>query len=366
MRANIARRTVYDWALWKHIEKERMAINTHQMERWHLRDMHQGRKVSYLTRWLASHIAKRTKNADVKVRSTWIDHYPQSHSQYLATAGVAPSDVSVELADLLLVVKVQNPGGTTFSERAVLLQAKCADDPRYLDSTPVSSSTEDERHLLEACCAPIRVTSAPGKTSATINSARTAYDLGASPTEPGLETYARYLLVPRTALPSERPYMTLWPSALISPSGSLAHFSEVMLAMTKMGTPGTFAGANVNTSAGTTDWDHLVKDLIDYCSSQAALNRFKAKTGITIPRHVECSYDVSTFNPFKAIFSSILRRVFKDSWLERSLLLQMVPDDGAGKRAPPEREDGSQEPPVGGFTILQVTVNVDKPLDQLG
>lgn len=366
MRKNIARRTVYGWALWKHIEKERMAIGTHQMERWHLRDMHQGSKVGYLTRWLASHIATRTRKADVTVRSTWIDHYPQAHSFYRVTAGAPTSQVSVELADLLLVVKVQDARGTTFSERAVLLQAKCTDHPRFLDASHAGSSTDDERHLIEACCAPIRVTSAVGRTSATINSARADYDLGASSVKVGLETYARYLLVPRDEFPRDLPYMTLWPPTLSVRTGSLAHFSEVMLAMTGVGTPGAFAGAIVNTSAGTTGWDHLVKDLTEYCNSQPPLNRFKTKTGVVFPRHVERSCDVSTFNPFRAIFSSILRIIFEDSWLERSLLLKMMPDDGAGKMPPPEREDDTQEPPVGGFTLLHVTVNVSRPLNPLG
>lgn len=365
MRKNIRRNTIYGWALWKHIEKERIAINTHQMERWHLRDMHQRTKVSYLTRWLASHIATCTRNADVTVCSTWIDHYPQAHSNYQATAGVPASPVSVELADLLLVVKVQN-AGTTLSERAVLVQAKCVDDPSCLDRSSAGSSTDDERHLLEACCGPIRVTSGAGLRSATINSLRTDYDLGASPTKLGLKTYARYLLVPRTVFPLKQPYMTLWPSALSTFSGSLDHFSKVMLAMTGLGTPGAFAGEHVNTSAGTTDWDHLVKDLIDYCNRQPPLNRFKAKTGVAFPRHVVCSYDVGTFNTFRVFFSSILRRVFEGSWLERLLLLQMMPDDGAGKMPPPEREDGSQEPPVDGFTLLQVTVNVSGPFNKFG
>lgn len=364
MRKNIARRTVYGWALWRYIERERMAIGTNQMERWHLRDMHRGNKVSYLARWLASHIATRTRKADVTVRSTWIDHYPQAHSHYQAATGT-PIPVSVELADLLLVVKVQDSGGSTFSERAVLLQAKCAGHPEFLDSSHSGSSTDDERHLLEACCAPIRVTSAAGRASPAINSACVDYDLGASSAQLGLKSYARYLLVPRNEFPRNLPYMTVWPPALRSHSGSLAHFSEVMLAMTGVGAPGTFAGANVNTSAATTGWDHLVKDLTDYCNGQPPLNRFKTKTGVAFPRHVERTYGVSTFYPFRAILSSLLRRVFEGSWLERSLRLQMMPD-GSGKTPPPEREDGSQDPPVGGFTLLQVTLNVSEPLKPLG
>jgi len=365
MRKNIAKRTVYGWALWRYIERERMAIGTNQMERWHLRDMHQGSKVSYLTRWLTSHVATRTRDADVTVRSTWIDHYPQAHSYYQATAGAPINPVSVELADLLLVVKVQDSGGLALSERAVLLQAKCADHPEFLDASHAGSSTHDERNLLEACCAPIRVTSASGRASPPINSARVDYDLGASAVQLGLESYARYLLVPRDESPQKLPYMTVWPSALIARSGSLAHFSDVMLAMTGMGTPGAFAGADVNTAAATTGWDHLVKDLTDYCNGQPPLNRFRTKTGLAFPRHIERSYDVSTFHPFRAIVSSFLRRVFEGSWLERSWQLQMMPD-GAGKMPPPGREDDLQDSPIGGFTHLQVTITAPKPLKPLG
>lgn len=316
---NIARKSVYGWSLWKHIERERLDIGTNQMERWHLRDMHQGRKVSYLTRWLSSHVATRTGKGNVTVRSTWIDHRPQAHSDYQATAGATVSRVSVELADLLLVVKVQGLGGTTFSERAFLLQAKCVDDPECLDTTHAGISTANERLLLEACCASIRITAGAGRTSPPINSVRTDYDLGASSTKLGLKSYARYLLVPRIELLAYSPYMTVWPSALSAHSGSLAHFSDVILAMTGVTKSGVFAGADVNTSAATTGWDHLVKDLIDHCNGQPPLSRFKTKTGVSFPRHVERTYDVSTFHPFRAIFSALLRKIFEGSWLERSL-----------------------------------------------
>ncbi|MBB2777503.1 UNVERIFIED_ORG: hypothetical protein HNP28_002839 [Comamonas terrigena] len=159
--------------------------------------------------------------------------------------------------------------------------------------------------------------------------------------------------------------MTVWPPMLIAHTGSLAHFSKVMLAMTGMGSPGAFAGANVDTSAATTGWDHLVKDLTDYCNVQPPLNRFKAKTGLTFPRDVERSYDVSTFHPFKVIVSSLLRRVFEGSWLEKSLQLQMMPD-GAGKMPPSERQDGLEDSPIGGFTRLQVTITTPEPLKPLG
>lgn len=365
MRKNIARRVVYSWALWRHIERERVATGTNQMERWHLRDMHQGSKVSYLTRWLASHVATRTRKADVTVRSTWIDHYPQAHSYYQTTAGAPRSPVSVELADLLLVVKVQDSRGIVLRERAVLLQAKCADHPECLDASHAGSSTHDERNLLEACCAPIRVTSAAGRLSPPINSARADYDLGASAAQPGLESYARYLLVPRDEHSQKLPYMTVWPQMLIAHTGSLAHFSEVMLAMMGMGSPSAFAGADVNTSVATTGWDHLVKDLTDYCNGQPPLNRFKAKTGSTFPRHVERSYDVSSFHPFRAILSSLLQKVFEGSWLERSWQLQMMPD-AAGKMPPPGRPDDVEDLPVGGFTRLQVTITTSHPLKPLG
>lgn len=365
MGKNIARRVVYGWALWRYIERARNTIATNQMERWHLRDMHQGSKVSYLTRWLASHVATRARKADVTVRSTWIDHYPQAHSYYQETAGTPRNPVSVELADLLLVVKVQDSRGSVFSERAVLLQAKCADHPEYLDASHAGSSTHDERNLLEACCAPIRVTSAAGRSSPPINSVHADYDLGASAAQLGLENYARYLLVPRGEHPRKLPYMTVWPPMLSAHSGSLAHFSEVILAMTGMGSTGAFAGAHVNTSAATTGWDHLVKDLTVYCNGQPPLNRFKAKTGLTFPRHVERSYDVSTFHPFKAIVVSLLRRVFDGSRLEKSLQLQMMPD-GAGMMPPPGRQDDLEDAPIGGFTRLQVTITTPEPLKPLG
>jgi hypothetical protein len=361
MMKNIARRTVYGWALWRHIENQRLTISTNQMERWHLRDMHQRSKVSYLTRWLASHVATRTRKADVKVQSTWIDQYPQAHSYFQATAGAKNSPVSVELADLLLIVKVQDLGGAVFSERAVLLQAKCANHPDLLDVSHAGSSTHDERNLLEGCCAPIRVTSAAGRASPPINSARADYDLGASAAQLGLKSYARYLLIPRVEYPKKLPYMTIWPSGLTAHSGSVAHFSEMMLAMTGMMGGGSFAGAIVNTSAAKTGWDHLVTDLRDYCNAQPPLNRFKNKTNLTFPRHVECSYDAATFHPFRTIVSSFLRKVFQGSWLERSLQLQMMPDS-AGKIPPLSSEDDMQDSPIGGFTLLQVTITTSEPL----
>lgn len=362
---NIARKFLYGWSLWENIERERRGIRTNQMERWHLRDMHQRIKVSYLTRWLSSHVATRRGKGDVTVSSTWIDHRPQAHSYYLATAGATASQVSVELADLLLVVRVRGVRGSPISERALLLQAKCVDHPVSLDSSYAGKSTVKERHLLEACCASIKITGLPGLASNPINSARTDYDLGASLTKLGLKSYARYLLVPRKKLLPHLPYMTVWPSALSAHSGSPAHFAEVVLAMTEVTKPGGFPGADVNTSAATTGWDHLVKDLMDYCNGLKPLNRFKSKTGLTFPPHVESTYDVGSFHRFRAIFRALLQKLFEGSWLERSLRLQMMPD-GDGKMPPPEMNDDAQDEPIGGFTLLQITINDPDRLEPLG
>lgn len=361
MLRNIAKKKVYGWSLWKRIENTRIAIGTMQMERWHLRDMHMGHKVSYLTRWLASHIAAKTRNGNVTVRSTWIDHYPQAHTYYQPAGSTVKKSVSVELADLLLVVKVQNSGGLSLSERAVLLQAKCSNLPQILDASHAGSSTDDERNLLEACCAPICVTSGAGSSSTPINSKRSAYDLGASVLNPGLGIYARYLLIPRKFFSRSLPYMTVWPASLTARTGSPAHFSDILLAMTGVGAPGAFAGSAVNTSIATTGWDHLVKDLTNYCNNQPWLNRFASKTGLPFPRDIQRSYNIRNFHPFSAIFSSFLRKVFEGSWFEKTLCLKMMPDEG-GKVPPWGREDKFQEAPNGGFTLLQVTITIPHSL----
>lgn len=358
MLKNIAKKTLYGWALWEHIEATRRNINTNQMERWHLRSMHLGTKVSYLARWLTSHIALHTSTGKVTVRSTWIDQYPQAHSEYLTSAG-SQEKVSVELADLLLIVKTQNGAGTPLTERAVLIQAKCSDSPTRLDSTTANSSTDKERHLLEACCTQVRVTSGRGASSSPINDARPAYDLGASPTQPGLENYARYTLIPRTKFPKQLPYITIWPQSLSTDSGSPTHLSDVLLAMAGIGTPGAFAGASVNTSAAITDWDYLVSDLTTYCDSQNPLNRFKNKTSTTFHRTTEKSYEVGDISSFKSILKSILRRLFEGSWIERSFQLNIMANETMPP-FPPETGHKPGDEPERGFTLLQITITTSE------
>lgn len=364
MLKNISNKSLFGWPLWRFIEKQRSAISTHQMERWHLRDLHDGSKVRYLTRWLASHVRHSTIDAIVSVQSTWIDHYPQAHTKFVPATAGSPVPVSVELADLLLVVEVRDTAGIITSKRAALLQAKCSNRTTDLDSAYAGTSTQDERHLLEANCARIKVTSAAGASSPPINAKRSDYDLLASPANPGLEDFARYLLIPRTdvskRLPKELPYMTVWPPKLAALTGNAAHFSDVMLAMAGMGTAGTFSGAVVASSSAVPDWSHLVDDLIAHCKSQPHLKRFHPKTKKVIPRYQRREYDVSVFRRCRAFFIGVLRSAFDRGWLDSPLQLNIMPK---GRHTPPPTDAELQnDEPVEGFIILEVSIRTSKPL----
>ncbi|BEV72955.1 hypothetical protein THUN1379_24370 [Paludibacterium sp. THUN1379] len=358
MMKNIARHTLYGWRLWEYVERERHRIGTRQVERWHLSDMHSQRRINYLARWLASHVAKQCRNGHVTVSSQWIDQYPQAHSHYQLPGSPAPHTVSVELADLLLLVQVVNQQQTTISERAALLQAKCCQRPDALDP-PHDTSTLKERNLLEACCAPLRVTRDSGSTAAPINPAHAQYDLGATPQTPGLKPYARYLLIPLGKLPRTLPYQLLWPSQLHAGQGPMLHLAEAILAMTGLGLPTHYAGHPLNPPGAATDWDHLVRDLIQYCTRQPNLNRFASQTQRTIPREVYARYDLGQISPLRTIVRALLSKGLQMSGLERWLQMTAIP---AGPRLPPPVPTPDSEAPSGGFTVLTVRIQVDGPL----
>lgn len=359
---NISGKSVFGWPLWRFIESQRIAISTHQMERWHLRDLHDGRKVSYLCRWLASHIRNSTTDGTVSVESTWIDHYPQAHSYFVPSTG-APVPVSVELADLMLVVEVRDTAGHVASKRAALLQAKCSDSTAHLDKTAAGTSTQDERHLLEANCARIRVTAAAGANSPPISTKRLDYDLLTSPARPGLQDFARYLLIPRTIFPKELPYMTVWPPTLVALTGHPAHFSDVMLAMAGMGGPGVFSGAEVASPTAVPDWTHLVDDLIAYCRTQPPLKRFCPKTGKLIPRYEQREYDVGRFQWFRAFFIGLLQGAFDRDWLRSPLQLNILPS--GRDTTPPSDDEIQNDKPLEGFTVLTVKITTSNPLKRV-
>ncbi len=351
----MTKRTVYGWRFWRYVENQRKSKNTNQMERWHLIHLHREHEVKYLTRWLARHIASISNDAHVTVSSNWIDQYPQARTRYQLSASQNPLPVNVELADLLLVVKVQDLGNTTHSERATLLQAKCVTNPDSLDRSSPNTSTQNERHLLEACCEPLRVVSGSKKNSPPINKNHATYDLGASPTQLGLNRYARYLLVPKSEMRKCLPYMTVWPSALCTLTGSPNHLSDVVLGMAEIGTKSSFKGAIVDRS---TDWGHLVDDLIDYCNRQPKLNRFKSKTGRLTSRKISCSWSSKKFYKSQGFTNSY----FRNGSAYQQLLMQTVLNENGGKH-PPSGIINSQDKPFSGFTLIQITISTTETFE---
>jgi hypothetical protein len=120
--------------------------------------------------------------------------------------------VKCELADLLYVVKVTGPRGTT--ERAVLLQGKMSQKSNQL---PRGGSTKVERLLLEHhdWTVPVRVYAAFTATPMTHVGDFTLLTVPAK----GFEPFARYLLIadndraPRFPSWTVEPYVTGWPLA---------------------------------------------------------------------------------------------------------------------------------------------------------
>jgi hypothetical protein len=136
---------------------------------------------------LARRIARAAPNYAVKVESVWVDGTPQA-----TFTDISGMSSNCELADLLLLVRKEQPTGTFVEERGLLLQGKIT--PKYNRLTS-GSSTILERRLLERID---RASQLQLHRDTQRNSLLGTFTLGASSlTGPhGLKDCARYLLAP--------------------------------------------------------------------------------------------------------------------------------------------------------------------------
>lgn len=363
---DISRWSVFGWSLWEKIEDARLAFKTNQIERWHLRELHSSRRVKYLARWLCSHVDQQYRHGRVEVTSTWIDQYPKAHTMYAASQSSAPAQVSVELADTLVLVRVEDNLGATLTERAVLLQAKCSNKTDELEPSSPGSSTDNERKLLECCCDLIKVTSDTSRNSAPINPIHPTYDLGTSTSAPGLNTFARYLLIPRKRKSAGLPYMLLWPTSLNSLNGQADHIGDAMLAMAGMPSKSPVVGKSLSGQGVPPDWKHLVDDLISYCKSRNPINRFSS-SGKPIPRLIRSGPYTASFR--RALFyiaGIVLGAAVRRTCIERLLVCQLVGDTNNippfGPNEPSRNEPDDE--PIGGFGVISVTITVPGPIKE--
>lgn len=150
----------------------------------------------------------------VHVESVWVDGTPQA--SFTCAAGLSGN---CELADLLLLVRREQPTGLLVDERSLLLQAKVT--PRHNRLTS-GASTRLERRLLERLD---RTVALDLHRDTARTSAIGSYVLGASQTGTlvGLQDCARYVLAPKAAtwkgvyIGTYPPYQVGWPNWIQGP-----------------------------------------------------------------------------------------------------------------------------------------------------
>nr|WP_312383023.1 hypothetical protein [Stenotrophomonas geniculata] len=339
----------YSWRLWSKIEEEwALAFPSvkmpgvrvfNQKERWHLRAMHSKRRVNYFAAWLLTHL-KASDGTRISVSSTWVDQYPKAHDPSLK------GSTSVELADLLLITHSCHKGQPAISH-AVLLQAKCSDDPVELDGGSAGASSNAERDLLEETTGKIVVKTS--KSGNLINPKFKSYQLPVGPGRKGLMKVARYLIIPK-APAADQPYNLLWPRSRKDKGGRIDHLSQAVLGMIQQkSTIGRRCYPPNPATPGVCpdDWSQLVHDLVNHYDSAPPLARFPSALPVVsrVVRSETYGYRrLGWLNRFLDVCAGIF--VPAPSYI--------VPP---GQRESNDRPEGE---PIGGFTIIQVWTDFDE------
>lgn len=242
----------FGWIAWNRLHTAYMAGKLqHGLEREALKYLHRTSSLSVLAHRLAHHMP----NWRIHIESIWIDGTPQaSFTDAVGNLG------NCELADLLLLVRREQPNGFLIDERSLLLQAKVT--PRHNRLTS-GTSTRLERRLFERVDRTLAL-------NLHRDTARTSmigsYILGASEAGHlvGLKDCARYVLAPKAATwkgvcptCTYPPYQVGWPYSiqrpeLYKPRGLV----DTVLAIGLHGTLGRIVLAPPNDQ-----WSQLVADL---------------------------------------------------------------------------------------------------------
>ncbi len=288
------------WMWWFQAEywgRAAMTGKKYQRERWHLRGLHDVAALDALAASVHARLSSPLQKATVQVGSIWVDHTPQVRTKFFPTPHARARTVKCELGDLLLVTHC-TIGANVSSEntRAVILQAKVADVPGTLDyEGGVSSSSQRERNMLEQCCGPLEVFS--GTNSTNKSSLLGRFDLGATPSLAGLESYAKYLTIARAPSRSGQavnPYEVMWPYRRSSESGRHLPLGDMVLAMLDPGWLGRRPGMPLTGPKVPPDWRQLV-DMLAANYYDKIVDRFKNVSRVGIPRLQESRvYSFST------------------------------------------------------------------------
>lgn len=242
----------FGWLAWTKLHAAFKAGKLeHGLEREALKYLH--RKSSL--RMLAQRLARDLPGWRVRAESIWIDGTPQA--TFTDTAGLVDN---CELADLLLIVRREQPNGLLFDERGLLLQAKVT--PRHNRLTS-GASTKLERRLLERVDRTLKL-------DLHRDTARTAligsYVLGSAGAGvlAGLKDCARYVLVPKSAMwkgmctfHTYPPYQVGWPVSSLRPE--LRKPRGLVETVLSVGLHGTLGRLILSPSVD--QWSQLVTDL---------------------------------------------------------------------------------------------------------
>lgn len=201
-----------NWAEWRRVYGRFLRSGYRSLERWVLRYIHSRHTLRRLA-WSISHEFNITGvNANVvSVDSIWIDGTPQAKA--ITTGGAS---VQCELADLLLILEVQDSRGKTIKYRGLLIQGKVT---TIYNKLPRGASTRKERLLLEDMDRTQSLDLYRGNKPSP-QSRIGSYLLGGGP---GLADCACYCLMPKgyswwnTSSPTPQPLEMGWPDSLQTP-----------------------------------------------------------------------------------------------------------------------------------------------------
>jgi len=231
---------------WRLHAKQVAGLLPHVREREVLKFLHRRSSLDVLAR----KIARLAPGFFVKVESVWVDGTPQA-----AFTDVSGKNYNCELADLLLLVRREQPNGVLVVERGLLVQAKIT--PRHSRLTS-GNSTKLERRLLERVD---RLLPMQLYRDTQLNSLLGAFTLGltASGSAFGLKDCARFLLAPKFAnwiamWTLRAPYQVGWPCKFSSPFlKKPIGFVEAILRVGVTGQLGKVVGV-----PGTNGWSNIV------------------------------------------------------------------------------------------------------------
>lgn len=271
-------RRPFGYAHWKRT-KSSLPKWSKQMERWHLWSFHDKDRLDHFAEWVAEAAMQKFRtSASVSMNSDWVDCKPVAWFPSPIAGNRGTTISKCEAGDLLIVVELKKQRGPS-SKRAVLLQAKCTQDHKTLDSNsctyPGTSSTHRQRNLYEVNGQPFTLCTSG---SASANRIGGPYH---SPLTGGknnnMKDCARYLLIPLQmswqgpwTADENRPYQTMWPDTRSVEVGDVMHITELVLAMGSINSP--IQGGDVNAQ---TDWSRLVSDIQDYAKNRT-ISRFRS------------------------------------------------------------------------------------------